>query len=130
MSDNIRMVIEDIVSSYFEKINWENIVGPAVLEKIEVKTKADYNFVNEIVDSISMALSDNVSGEQITEEIMEQIKLRTVSFDQTPNVEESGNMICSKCYRPFGVWTSTSGNSFSDQTIISNGKSILMMDDF
>lgn len=129
MSEKIKKLVEDAVSHYFQNISWQEIVGPAILENFDVKTPSDVNFVNKLVDGVADALSDNISGEPIVDEIVKEIELRTLSFQQTPNIE-GGGMLCSKCYRPNGAWASKSGNSVSEHTIMSNGKTIILADDF
>lgn len=128
MSDKFKKLVEDAVSSYFQNISWNEIVGPAVLDCVDVNTPSDVSFVNKIVDNVSDALEDNVSGDKIIDEIVDEVKKRILTYQQTPNLE-GGGIICSKCYRPTGIWASETGGSLSDQALMTNGKIIISMDD-
>ena len=129
MNDNIKRLVEDAVSSYFDNISWSEIVGYAVLENIRGNTPSEISFVSKLVDSISEALEDNVSGDKIIDEIVDRLEKNILTYQQTPSIEGRSGMVCSKCYRPNGVWGSKSGNTVSDQSVMVNGKNIIMVDD-
>jgi len=129
MSDKLKSLVEDAVSSYFQNMNWSEIVEPAVLDCVDVNTTSDSAFVNKIVDGVSDALENNVSGDKIIDDIIDEVKNRVLRYQQTPSVGEQGGMMCSKCYRPNGVWASDAGGSISDQSLMVNGKTIISMDD-
>ena len=92
---------------------------------------------DDIAEEINNEIIENTDFEAFAEKIAKDLLARSLTFEVFPRIRGEGNQTlrvageysCPECHRPHGEWK-TGGGIPHDPNILSNGRTVIVVDDF
>ena len=68
-----------------------------------------------------------IDSKELSKKIVDSLQDRILQYNSTC---EGVHLSCDKCFRPFGTWKTKIGHDLGEHLVSSQGKRILIIDDF
>lgn len=132
--------IKEAISSYLgSNIDFGSHLADLPLDEwsSQKKEMTVSEFLDSIRDDVNYEIEEHLDVDALSKLISEAILSRSFTFNAFPKIEgtretgfrTAGEYSCPHCFRAHGEWKSSVGQSF-DPNILSNGRTIVILDDF